>query len=82
MGTETRDLLARSMPSQPSTLPHTVDYNTFGLAVYTTCFDIYNVILMGVCFRVTNLILAQSCRLWLHKLMNISQAYTYFVESI
>jgi hypothetical protein len=30
-------------------LTHTLNYNTFRLAVYPTCFDIYSVIFRGVC---------------------------------
>jgi hypothetical protein len=35
-------------------LSYAVNYNTFRLAVYLTCFDIYNVIFRGTCFYATN----------------------------
>jgi hypothetical protein len=48
-----------------------VNYNTFRLAVYPTCFDIYNIICRGICFYVTNQTLAQGYCLWLYLVFNI-----------
>jgi hypothetical protein len=35
-------------------LSYIINYVTFSLAVYPTCFDIYNIILKGISFYVAN----------------------------